>query len=164
MSRKKATAAAETPETARHDDATNPANPATDSLPAANVSPPAGQVESDKVWAKLPDRHETITTAWPNGYKVHFQYSRQSYEWQIRFGDGSPQDKPPEAIRQFVGEEGLGWNSRDRAWGIRTSRANASEIADKVENVYHEVVKRLEADLGPAGGQSKQQPEPQIPF
>jgi hypothetical protein len=105
------------------------------------------------------------------GYKVHFQHSKQSGEFQIRFGDGIKDDMPPDSIRDFVkshkveveskdGEKKtvqlFHWNDNDRAWGMRipydreaTEEQNkeARETArQRAKNIFDEVVAEVAED------------------
>jgi hypothetical protein len=99
------------------------------------------------------------------GYKVHFQHSRQAREFQIRFGDGSRNDMPSDAVRDFIKSHKVQvetangpaevnlfrWNENDRAWGMqipfdraapeeenKSARETARQTA---KNIFEEVVK-----------------------
>jgi hypothetical protein len=76
----------------------------------------------------------TFKTVNTGGTKLHFQHSRQAGEFQIRFGEGTRDEMPSAAVRDFIkshkvdvvtrdGEEKqvqlFHWNDTDRAWGTR---------------------------------------------
>ena len=61
-----------------------------------------------------------IRTVNLDGYRVHLLQSQGRDQMQIRFGSGSPDDKPSDTVRDFIksqeGPQGerFHWNNRDR--------------------------------------------------
>jgi hypothetical protein len=117
--------------------------PAPESPASADVSPQAAR--NPRPLTPDPFAFKTVNL---DGYKIHFQHSRQSGEFQIRFGDGSLDDMPPEVIRNFVkakkievenkdGEKKevqlFHWNVDDSAWGMRIPfNRDASDQENKI--------------------------------
>jgi hypothetical protein len=88
------------------------------------------------------------------GYKLQLQENLQRGQMQIKFGDGSLNDKPSDAIREFVkapdGPDGVKfhWKDEDRAWGMRIDQDAPRASRIKAEQVFKEVVKRVAEDKG----------------
>jgi len=95
-----------------------------------------------------------IKTVNLDGYKVQLQENRQSRQMQIKFGDGSLNDKPSDAVREFVkapeGPDGIRfhWKDEDRAWGTRVDPEAPATSRDKAKRVFNEVVKRVAEEKG----------------
>lgn len=101
-------------------------------------------------------------TANVGGGKLHLQHSRQAGEMQIRFGDGSRQEMPSDAVREFIkshkvkvetkdGEKEVQlfhWNDHDRAWGMRLDRENPERSKQTARKIFDEVVKFVAAERG----------------
>lgn len=94
-----------------------------------------------------------------DGYRVRLQQSRRSNQMQIKFGDGAPEDQPPEKILQLIttpdgphGRKLFHWNSKDRAWSTRIVTAMRSETRWRVEQIFDEVVRSVAEGkgIGPA--------------
>jgi hypothetical protein len=122
----------------------------------------------------------TFKTVNAGGTKVHFQHSRQAGEFQIRFGEGTRDDMPSAAVRDFIkshkidvvtrdGEEKqvqlFHWNDNDRAWGTRIQfkpdandeeRIAARESARQTAKaVFDDVVKLVAEERGNAASPSR---------
>jgi hypothetical protein len=88
------------------------------------------------------------------GYKLQLQENLQRRQMQIKFGDGSLNDKPSDDILDFVkapeGRDGVKfhWNDDDRAWGMRIDPEAPRASRIKAEQVFKEVVKRVAEDKG----------------
>jgi hypothetical protein len=103
------------------------------------------------------------------GGQLHLQHSRQSGEYQIRFGDGSRQQMPSGGTRDFIkshkikvetkdGEKEVQifhWNDHDRAWGMRLDRENPETSKQAARNIFAEVVKFVAAERGAEPQQSR---------
>jgi hypothetical protein len=87
------------------------------------------------------------------GYKVQLQENRQARQMQIKFGDGSLNDKPSDDILAFVkapdGKDGVKfhWKDEDRAWGTRIDAETPATSRLKAERVFKEVVKRVAEEM-----------------
>jgi hypothetical protein len=121
-----------------------------------NIAP---QERKDEPPARLltPDPF-TLKTVNAGGQKVQFQHSRQSKEFQIRFGDGSKEDMPSDAVRDYIkshkveveNREGekrevqrFHWNEDDRAWGMRIDRNDPETSRQIAKRVYDQVVEMV---------------------
>jgi hypothetical protein len=106
------------------------------------------------------------------GYKVQLQESRPErkpgdkpapWEMQIKFGDGSREDMPPDFIRDYVKSHKLDvvtkageamqvqlfqWNDRDRAWGMTIDYNAPKTSRNKAEQVFEDVVRMIAEDRG----------------
>lgn len=84
--------------------------------------------------------------------KVTFRYSRQFREWQIHVEIRDPEYKSSDAIQALVDEQGLLWNSYDRAWSLK-SRGRRQQVNHGIaQETFAHVVNILEAEYGPATG------------
>jgi hypothetical protein len=89
-----------------------------------------------------------------DGYKLQLQENRQARQMQIKFGDGSLNDKPSDAVREFVkapdGPDGVKfhWKDEDRAWGTRIDPEAPATSRMKAEQVFKDVVKRVAEEKG----------------
>jgi hypothetical protein len=92
-------------------------------------------------------------------YMVHLQFSRQANETQIRFGDGSKQDMPSDAVRDLIKSHKVeavnGTDLRpvplernDRAWGMRIQRESPATSRQKAVEVSADVVKLVTEERG----------------
>jgi hypothetical protein len=145
---------------------------------AAEISPDAAEPpkveEPPRQFLADPFPFKTVNAG---GTRVHFQHSRQAGEFQIRFGDGSKDDMPSDAVRDFIkshkvevetkdGEKKevqlFHWNEHDRAWGMRirvdpaateeeriSAREDARQTAKKV---FDDVVQFVAQERGGAQG------------
>jgi hypothetical protein len=119
-----------------------------------------------------------IKTVNLDGYKVQLQESRPNREdradkekllrddrWQmqIKFGEGTKQDEPSAAVREFIkshvkpvttreGKETqvqlFHWNERDRAWGMEIDFKAPATSRQKAEEVYKDVVNLVAQERG----------------
>jgi hypothetical protein len=131
--------------------------PSPESPTSADASPKADAPQPRQL---TPDPF-TFKTVNLDGYKMHFQHSRQSGEFQMKFGDGSIDDMPPDAIRDAIkakkiqvetktGEKKevqlFHWNDPDRAWGMRIDRKDVDGSRETAKAVFDEVVKLVAED------------------
>jgi hypothetical protein len=135
------------------------ANPST-SAEVETISPSLGEsskLQSTATGDGPKDRAidpEELKSEELNGYKIRLQHSRKHNQFQIKFGEGTSNDRPPTAIREFVrapeGPDGprFAWNNEDRAWGMTIEENTAAASKIKAERVYAEVIKRVAEDLG----------------
>jgi hypothetical protein len=139
---------------------------ATDTLPAPQISeviplqaPELSHAAKIRPAAERPAR-KFMADPYPSntvdlgGYKLQLQENLQRGQMQIKFGDGSLNDKPSDAIREFVkapdGPDGVKfhWKDEDRAWGMRIDQDAPRASRIKAEQVFKEVVKRVAEERG----------------
>jgi hypothetical protein len=119
-----------------------------------------------------------IKTVNLDGYKVQLQESRpekesradkdkptrdERWQMQIKFGNGSKDDMPPEAVIEFIksqkkavttkeGKETevqlFHWNKRDQAWGMEIDYNARLTSRLKAEDVFREVVGMVAEERG----------------
>src|SRR5260221_6940345 len=98
------------------------AEPPAAELPVASVEPPAepktdGQSFAERVgkkqWPAIPDPYGI---AKDNAAGVRLFESRQDRQMAIKFGDGTVEQKPSQAVIDKVKEAGYRWNPRERVW------------------------------------------------
>jgi hypothetical protein len=159
--RKQAAAAAElTPESVIPPQSPEAAPPAPPESPkAVSEQPRADQPNRALLADPFPFKTTNV-----GGGKLHLQHSRQAGEMQIRFGDGSRQEMPSDATREFIkshkikvetkdGEKEVQvfhWNDHDRAWGMRIDRENPETSKQTARKVFDEVVKFVANERGVA--------------
>jgi hypothetical protein len=153
------------------------------------VSPPppeAPKLSSQQADADQPTRQWRanpfpLRTVNLGGYKVQLQESRPEkdrpstqnnpslpqkktrWEMQIKFGSGSKDDMPSDAVRDFIkshkldvvtrdGEEKqvqlFAWNDKDRAWGMEIDYNQPKASRDKAHRVFDEVVELVTQERG----------------
>ena len=101
-----------------------------------------------------------------DGYKLQLQESRNSdagWQMQIKFGAGSRDDMPSDAVREFIKSQRLAvttrageekqvqmfhWNDSDRAWGMRIDFNAPATSRQKAERVFKEVVELVAQERG----------------
>ncbi len=79
--------------------------------------------------------------------------SRQDRQMAIKFGDGSPDAKPSQAVINRMKEAGYRWNPADRVWThpIRPDSALSTRI--EAEQLYQEVRQMIRQEKGIEPGQ-----------
>ncbi len=65
--------------------------------------------------------------------------SKQDRQMAIKFGDGSPGDKPSQSVIELLKEAGYRWNPADRVWThpVRSDSAMSTRI--EAEWLYQEI-------------------------
>jgi hypothetical protein len=106
-----------------------------------------------------------IKTANLDGYKVQLQESRpegKPWQMQIKFGDGSLDNRPSDAVVDFIKshkvtvetQEGpkevnqFRWNDQDRAWAMRIDYDAPATSRQKAERVFDAVVEMVAEERG----------------
>ena len=143
---------------AAHGDAYEPpqAQPTTEAGdPFPPIEPPAPAAGQWENRTQRPNPYDSITISWKDGYRIRYQEKdnrvpRKSYA-EIRFGDGTPKDKPKnfDRIKELLNAKGLTFVTDDRAWGIAFTRDTRGDVTDYVKAVFPEVVKPEEEKRGP---------------
>jgi hypothetical protein len=111
-----------------------------------------------------------IKTANLDGYKIHLQESRpdeshpdqRRWEMQIRFGDGRIEDRPSDAVIDFIKSHKIEvktrngpkevnlfhWNDEDRAWGMEIAFDAPNTSRRTAEKIYEQVVELAAQERG----------------
>jgi hypothetical protein len=79
--------------------------------------------------------------------------SKSDRQMAIKFGDGSPEDKPSQAVIGKLKEAGYRWKPMDKVWAhpVRTESAIGTRI--DAERLYQEVRAMVRKDKGIEAGQ-----------
>lgn len=119
--------------------------------------PPARQFRADPF---------TLKTVNLEGYKVQLQESRKSdagWQMQIKFGSGSRDDMPSDAVLDFIKSQKLAvttrageekevqmfhWNDNDRAWGMKIDYDAPATSREKAYRVFNEAVELAAEERG----------------
>jgi hypothetical protein len=134
------------------------------------LAPESPQLGAEQPAAEQPARQWRanpfpINTVNLDGYKVQLQESRPAekpWQMQIKFGDGSRQDMPSDAVREFIKSQRLKvttkegqekeyqfhWNDVDRAWGITIASGANAATRDKAHRVFNEAVELVAQERG----------------
>jgi len=130
------------------------------------VQPPAEQPAAEQPQQQFRANPFPIRTTNLDGYKVVLQERRpdkQSWQMQIKFGEGSKDDMPSDAVRDLIKSHRLQvetkegekkevqlfhWNDDDRAWGMRIDFKAPATSRQKAEEVYKEVVNLVAQERG----------------
>jgi len=130
--------------------------------PAAETAtePPSAEPNGDcksfadrvgqKKWVAAPD---PFGIAKDNVAGVRLFESREDRQMAIKFGDGSPEQKPSQAVIDRIKEAGYRWNPSDRIWvhPVRSEFAMATRI--DAEKLYQEVRQMIRQEKGIETGQ-----------
>ena len=78
--------------------------------------------------------------------------SKQDRQMAIMFGDGSPEDRPSQAVIDTMKEAGYRWSPTDRIWAhpVRFEAARTTRI--EAERLYQEVCKMIRQEKGISAG------------
>lgn len=131
------------------------ANPAANADPSeAGPTPDAGFAE--KVGQKKREQlADPFGIAVDNVACVRLLESRQDRQMAIKFGDGSAESKPSEAVIERMKEAGFRWNPRDRIWAhpLRGNFDMTTRI--EAEQLYQEVRQMIREEKG-VGAEAEQ--------
>jgi hypothetical protein len=140
--------------------ATAVAEPPPAELPVAQLAPaeaPTAEPKADgqsfaervgqKKWTAAPD---PFGIAKDNLAGVRLFESRQDGQVAIKFGDGSPEQKPSQAVINRVKEAGYRWNPSDRIWA---HPLNGMSTRIEAEKLYQEVRQMIRQEKGIDPGQ-----------
>jgi hypothetical protein len=117
------------------------------------ISDTNGKSFADRVgqrqWRPAPDPFG-IATDYIAGVRL-FE-SKQDRQMAIMFGDGSPQDRPSQAVIDTMKSAGYRWNSADRIWAhlVRPESARTTRI--EAERLYQDVCKMIRLEKGIEAG------------
>ena len=121
----------------------------------AVAEPPAaepngdGQTFADRVgqkkWISDPDPFPIATD---NIAGVRLFQSKQDRQMAIMFGDGSPKDKPRQAVIDRMKDAGFRWNPSDRIWALSFTPDFARRTHIEAEKVYQQVCQMIRQEKG----------------
>lgn len=126
--------------------------------PPATETPVEGQSFAERVGQRK------VTFA-PDPYSIAADYmagvqlfeSKRERQMAIKFGNGSPEDKPSQAVIDKVKDAGFRWNSEDRVWSRPVRSESAMSTRIEAERLYQEVRQMIRQEKGIGAGQ-------EIPF
>ena len=126
--------------------------------PTATETPVEGKSFAERVGQRK------VTFA-PDPYSIAADYvagvqlfeSKRERQMAIKFGNGSPEDKPSQAVIDKVKEAGFRWNSDDRVWSRPARSESAMSTRIEAERLYQEVRQMIRQEKGIGAGQ-------EIPF
>jgi hypothetical protein len=117
-----------------------------------------GQNFADRVGQKqrppVPDPFGIATDAVAG---VRLFESKQDRQMAIKFGDGSSEDKPSQAVIDKMKEEGFKWKSADRVWALPVRAESALGARIDAERLFQEVSQMIRQEKGIEAGK-------EIPF
>jgi hypothetical protein len=108
-----------------------------------------GQSFADKVGQK-----KWVAPADPSGIAkdnlagVQLFESKQDRQVAIKFGDGSPEQKPGQAVIGRMKEAGYRWNPADRIWAHPVRPESAMSTRIEAEQLYQEVRQMIREEKG----------------
>jgi hypothetical protein len=79
--------------------------------------------------------------------------SRQDHQVAIKFGDGRPEDKPSQVVRDKLKEAGYRWNPTDKIWAHPVGGDSAVRTRIEAERLYQEVRQMIRDEKGAEAGQ-----------
>ena len=126
--------------------ATAVAEPPVESIPTATFA--------DRVGPKpLPAVADPLGIAKDNVAGVRLFESKQDRQVAIKFGDGSPEQKPSQAVIDKMKEAGYRWDARDRIWTHPVRGDSAMSTRIDAEKLYQEVRQMIRQEKGIENGQ-----------
>ena len=109
------------------------------------AQPSVPEQRAEKV--KAPDPHG-IETVNIEGYKIQLLRSRQFRQMQLRFGEGLPEDKPSDAVRGLLKNNGFHWNTKDHVWTYQLKHGQEHQGHLEAERVFEAVAEMVRAEKG----------------
>ena len=126
----------------------------------AVAEPPATETQTEgKSFAERVGQKK-VTLA-PDPYNIAADYaagvqlfeSKSQRQMAIKFGDGTTEDKPSQAVIDKVKEAGFRWNSQDRVWSHQVRSESAMSTRIEAERLYQEVRQMIRQEKGIGAGQ-----------
>ena len=125
-------------------------NPAEQPAAEANKN---GQNFAERVGEKQrPPVPDPFGIAMDNLAGVRLFESKQDRQMAIKFGDGSPEDKPSQAVIDKMKEAGFKWKPEDRIWALPVRAESAVGARIDAEKLYQEVRQMIREEKGIAAG------------
>jgi hypothetical protein len=117
--------------------------------PPAAEAKPDGQTFAERVGQKKPPAApDPFGIAKDNLAGVRLFESKQDRQMAIKFGDGSPEDKPSQAVIDKMKEAGYRWNPSDRIWAHPVRGESAMSTRIEAEQLYQEVRQMIRREKG----------------
>ena len=108
-----------------------------------------GQSFADRVgqrkWQATPD---PFGIAKDNLAGVRLFESKEDSQMAIKFGSGSPEDRPSQAVINKMKEAGYRWNVSDRVWTYPVRPDSAMSTRIDAEKLYQEVRQMIRQEKG----------------
>jgi hypothetical protein len=121
--------------------ATAVAEPPVESIPTATFA--------DRVGPKpLPAVADPFGIAKDNAAGVRLFESKQDRQVAIKFGDGSPEQKPSQAVIDKMKEACYRWSPADRVWTFPLTPDSAMSTRIDAEKLYQEVRQMIRQEKG----------------
>lgn len=114
----------------------------------------AERVGPKKQWVSAPDPFEIATDPVAG---VRLFESKRDRQMAIKFGDGSREQKPSDAVLDVVRNAGYHWNNEHRIWARRVPYDSPMSTRIHAERLYQEVRTMIRQEKGIETGQ-------EIPF
>ena len=121
----------------------------------AVAEPPAAEAGPDRPsFAERVGQRKWVPPADPFGIAkdnlagVRLFESKQDRQMAIKFGDGSPEDKPSQAVIDKVKEAGYRWNPADRIWAHPVEADSAIRTRIEAGRLYEEVRQMIRQEKG----------------
>jgi hypothetical protein len=158
MSRKRTSNDSSTETPAEGSDA--PATDATVTIAEPSVDVVAQTTFTDKVGQqKYKPISDPFGIASDNLAGVHLMESRQDQQIAIKFGDGSPEAKPSQAVIDKMKEFGWRWKPADRIWAMPLYPDTARITRIEAEQLYQEIRHMIRGEKGIV-----EEPQQGVPF
>ena len=119
---------------------------------AAEQPAAGGQGFTDRVGQKQRPIPDPFGIATDNVAGVRLFESRQDQQMAIKFGDGSPEDKPSQAVIDKMKDAGFKWKSADRIWALPVSGEYAVGARIDAEKLFQEVSQMIRQEKGIEAG------------
>jgi hypothetical protein len=144
--------AAETANAVAEPPVSTPANPAAAAEPPVAESGRGGFADrvGQKQRTTIPDPFGIATDHLAG---VRLFESRQDRQMAIKFGDGSSEAKPSQAVINRMKEAGYRWNPGDRVWTHPVRPDSALSTRIEAEQLYQEVRQMIRQEKGIEPGQ-----------
>ena len=121
--------------------------------------PPATESAEGRSFADRVGRKQQ--SAMPDPFGIAADYiagvrlfeSKQDRQMAIKFGDGSPDDRPSQAVIDRMKEAGYRWNPVDRIWAHPVRPDSARSIRIEAEQLFQEVRQMIRQEKGFEPGQ-----------
>jgi len=85
--------------------------------------------------------------------RVRLFESRREHVMALKFGDGGPEDKPSQAVRDKLKEAGYHWIPTQRYWAHGVDRDSGRQTRIDAERLFQEVRQMIRHEKGAEAGQ-----------
>ena len=128
--------------------------------PPASEAQPEGRSFAEKVGKKkyVPDP-DPFPFASDAVAGVRLFQSKRDQQMAIKFGDGSPKEKPSQAVLETMREAGWKWDTDHRVWALPFTPESARQTHIEAEAFYQELRHMIRQEKGIEAA-----PEHGVPF